>query len=123
MLSGPRVVTVAFLGRADESVTVGFFLSLRGYLCAAVFCAEVLKIILSVQSTDKIPILPSPVEELKTDPGILIQLKSSAIRTHYTVVSFFFKFVFSTGMISSMLVLQSPLSLRKLVIKVCRGVM
>lgn len=53
------------------------------------FCAEVLRIILSVQSTDKIPIISNAVEELKTDPGILIQLKSSVINTHYTVVSFF----------------------------------
>lgn len=54
------------------------------------FYAEVLRIIFSVQSTDKIPLISNTVEELKTDPGILIQLKSSVIKTHYTVVNFFF---------------------------------
>lgn len=125
VLSGPHGVTVAFLWKADESVRMGFFLSMRGYHCC-VLCWGV-RNNLSVWSTDKIPILPSSHGGVKnTDPGILIQLKSSVIKTHYTVVSFFFKVCFlnrhDKQLSFSMLVLAFPLCLRTLVIKVCQRV-
>lgn len=72
-----RGVTVALLWRAGENVACFWAWDNK----SAVFCAEVSRIILSVQWTDNVVPLPNPSQESqKPETRILVQLQSCKTR-------------------------------------------